>query len=344
MARCSSSRPARRRTDLVHRAVDAIGRDRILGVVLNRAATPRTMGTATTTTTTYGPPEAMPGRHDPSPDAARSRGASTGARRARDGAHRLGGRPWRRTCVSASWTWEISALTNAAAEGAAHRRRLPDLPVLRAICTTCGWLPIGASCSSASCRRSASASFILAALYFWFPALVIGRGVFMIAALLVMALVDRLARRLRVAEPPRRAARAAAARRHQRRRRSRWRARLFERRHELGVEIVGFVDPDPAQVGAPVINPGVIGTIEDIPSIVRARGVDRVVVSLADARGKLPMDKLLEMKLDGVSVRPPGVGVRGVHRQDCGRKPAAELADLLAGLPEEPRARRPASG
>ena len=53
-------------------------------------------------------------------------------------------------------------------------------------------------------------------------------------------------------------------------------------------------------VGAPVINPGVIGTIEDIPSIVRARGVDRVVVSLADARGKLPMDKLLEMKLDGV--------------------------------------------
>jgi sugar transferase (PEP-CTERM system associated) len=34
---------------------------------------------------------------------------------------------------------------------------------------------------------------------------------------------------------------------------------------------------------------------------VRARGVDRVVVSLADARGKLPMEKLLEMKLDGVS-------------------------------------------
>ncbi len=76
---------------------------------------------------------------------------------------------------------------------------------------------------------------------------------------------------------------------------------LFERRHELGVEIVGFVDPDPARVGAPVLNPGVIGTIEDIPAIVRARGVDRVVVSLADARGKLPMDKLLEMKLDGVN-------------------------------------------
>jgi sugar transferase (PEP-CTERM system associated) len=50
-----------------------------------------------------------------------------------------------------------------------------------------------------------------------------------------------------------------------------------------------------------VINPGVIGTIEDIPSIVRARSVDRVVVSLTDARGKLPMEKLLDMKLDGVT-------------------------------------------
>lgn len=75
---------------------------------------------------------------------------------------------------------------------------------------------------------------------------------------------------------------------------------LFERRIELGVDIVGFVDPDRARVGAPVINPGVIGTIEDIPSIVRARHVDRVIVSLADARGRLPMDKLLEMRLEGV--------------------------------------------
>jgi sugar transferase (PEP-CTERM system associated) len=76
---------------------------------------------------------------------------------------------------------------------------------------------------------------------------------------------------------------------------------LHEHRHELGVEIVGFVDADPALVGTPVVNPGVIGLIDDIPAIVRARSVDRVVVSLSDARGKLPMEKLLEMKLDGVT-------------------------------------------
>ena len=146
----------------------------------------------------------------------------------------------------------------------------------------------------------ASASFILAALYFWFPALVMGRGVFLISAFLVITLViawriafewlsRRVAPRERVLLVGTSASAIALAR------------ELFDRRHELGVEIVGFVDPDPALIGTPVLNPGVIGTIEDIPSIVRARGVDRVVVSLADARGKLPMDKLLEMKMEGVA-------------------------------------------
>jgi sugar transferase (PEP-CTERM system associated) len=65
------------------------------------------------------------------------------------------------------------------------------------------------------------------------------------------------------------------------------------------VEIVGFIDPDPARVGAAVINPGVIGTIDDIPRLVSTLHVDRVVVSLADARGRLPMDRLLDIRLQG---------------------------------------------
>jgi sugar transferase (PEP-CTERM system associated) len=143
-------------------------------------------------------------------------------------------------------------------------------------------------------------SFLLAAIYFWFPALIIGRGVFVVSSSLVLAAVagwrlvfEWLTRRVAPRERLLLVGTGAAA--------VGLSKELFRRRQELGVEIVGFVDPDPARVGAPVINPGVIGTIEDIPSIVRARSVDRVVVSLADARGKLPMDKLLEMKLDGVS-------------------------------------------
>lgn len=144
-----------------------------------------------------------------------------------------------------------------------------------------------------------AASFILAVLYFWFPALMIGRGVFLIAAVLVISVVAgwrfafewftrTVAPRERLLIVGTNQAALGLAR------------ELFDRRQNLGVDIVGFVDPDPLRVGAPLINPGIIGTVEDIPSIVKARFVDRVVVSLADARGKLPMDKLLEMKLDGV--------------------------------------------
>jgi len=146
----------------------------------------------------------------------------------------------------------------------------------------------------------AAASFALAGLYYWLPDLVIGRGVSAIAALLLLILIpgwrllfEWMSRNMRPRERLLLVGTSAATVDLAR--------ELFHRRHDLGVEIVGFIDPDPARLGTPVLNPGVIGTIDDIPSIVRAKGVDRVVVSLADARGKLPVDKLLEMKLDGVS-------------------------------------------
>ena len=141
-----------------------------------------------------------------------------------------------------------------------------------------------------------AASFILAAIYLWAPDLGLGRGVFLIAAVLVIGAVigwrvlfqftvkaigahERL---LLVGTNP---AAIALAR------------ELHEHRLDTGIEIVGFVDHDPARVGEPLLNPGIIGTVADIPSIVESRRVDRVVVSLVDARGKLPMDDLLQMRL-----------------------------------------------
>jgi sugar transferase (PEP-CTERM system associated) len=142
-------------------------------------------------------------------------------------------------------------------------------------------------------------SLILAVLYYWFPELVVGRGVFAIAAVFVVTLVfgwrivfEWANRQVGPRERLLLVGTNDSAIRL---------ARELHERKDLGVEIVGFVDADPTRLGAPVFNPGVIGTIEDIPAIVRARAVDHVVVSLSDARGKLPMDKLLEMKLDGVS-------------------------------------------
>ncbi len=144
-------------------------------------------------------------------------------------------------------------------------------------------------------------SLILAVIYFWFPDWVIGRGVFLIAAVLVISLLlvwrmlftwfsKNMAPRERLLLVGTNPASIELAR------------ELFERRHDLGVEIAGFIDPDPSRVGAPVLNPGVIGTVDDIPALVERLRIDRVVVSLTDARGRLPMDRLLDIKLkSGVS-------------------------------------------
>ena len=142
-----------------------------------------------------------------------------------------------------------------------------------------------------------AASLILAGIYYWSPDWIIGRGVFLISALFIIALVvswraafawltNRVAPRERLLLVGTSAGAVELAR------------ELFARRQELGVDIVGFIDPDPARLGAPVLNPGVVGAIDDIPLLVSRLHVDRVVVSLADARGKLPMDKLLDIRLD----------------------------------------------
>jgi sugar transferase (PEP-CTERM system associated) len=139
-------------------------------------------------------------------------------------------------------------------------------------------------------------SLILAVVYYWFPQWIIGRGVFFIAAVLVISLVITwrlaftwLAKHVRPRERLLLVGTNPAAIDLAR--------ELFERRHELGVEIVGFVDPDPNRVGTAVINPGVVGTVDDIPLLVSRFAVDRVVVSLTEARGRLPMDRLLDIRL-----------------------------------------------
>ncbi|MEO7192556.1 MAG: TIGR03013 family XrtA/PEP-CTERM system glycosyltransferase [Vicinamibacterales bacterium] len=197
------------------------------------------------------------------------------------------------------WAWEI----------AVHENGVSKMLIVAGVTQACLYYADLYNLRLVSDRRElfiriiqalGAGALILAGIYFWFPSMVIGRGVFLIAAAFVFVVVAgwrfafewlsrQVSPRERLLLVGTNVAAVALAK------------ELFENRHELGVEIVGFIDPDPARVGSPVLNPGVIGTVEDIPSIVRARGVDRVVVSLVDARGMLPMDKLLEMKLDGVA-------------------------------------------
>lgn len=140
-------------------------------------------------------------------------------------------------------------------------------------------------------------SLILAFVYFWFPDWIIGRGVFLVAAGLVLTLVTtwrlgfswvtkRVAPRERLLIVGTNPAAVELA-------------RELLQRTDLGVDIVGFIDSDPSRVGQPVLNPGVVGSIDDIPALIQKLDVHRVVVSLTEARGKLPMDRLLDLRLRG---------------------------------------------
>jgi sugar transferase (PEP-CTERM system associated) len=138
-------------------------------------------------------------------------------------------------------------------------------------------------------------SLILALLYLWFPHWMIGPGVFLIAAVLVMSLVSswrltfawltaRVAPRERLLIVGTNPAAVELAR------------ELDDRRHELGVEIVGFADSNVDRLGQVVLG-RIVGAVEDIPAMIRDYGADRIVVSLSEARGKLPMDELLDIRL-----------------------------------------------
>jgi len=137
-------------------------------------------------------------------------------------------------------------------------------------------------------------SILLALVYSRFPDLVVARGVFVLtAAIASAALIGwRLAFRWATVQvgPRERlllVGRSATAHNFE---------RELAEHSDNAVEIVGVVEATPGDSGLQSL-----GAFEDLPAIVRAHAVDRVVVNLADARGKLPMDKLLEMKLQGVT-------------------------------------------
>src|SRR4051812_11855292 len=183
---------------------------------------------------------------------------------------------------------------------------LPGALVLAAVCQLClyyGDLYDNPQASSHTellvriLQALGATLIILSLVYIWFPSLTLGTGVIPAAAGLAGAAViaarmtfDWLTRSVGPRERLLVVGTSSTVLSL---------ARELAGRRELGIELVGYVDVQNS--GSDENDPlKFLGTIEDIPPIVRARAVDRVVVSLADARGKLPMDKLLEMKLNGV--------------------------------------------
>ena len=76
-------------------------------------------------------------------------------------------------------------------------------------------------------------------------------------------------------------------------------AREVLNRPDAGYRIIGFVGTDSELLGKSLINPRVIGLTEQLSSIVKKEGIDRIVVAMGERRGQLPTDRLLELSLAG---------------------------------------------
>lgn len=145
-----------------------------------------------------------------------------------------------------------------------------------------------------------AASIVLAALYFMIPALMIGDGIFVSALFMFLAgilgwrlLFNRLTGSLDMEERILVVGTGETARKVVR--------QIIDQR-EFAYRIIGFIDDDKARIGERIVNPGIVGTPADIPALIARHQIDRIIVGLADRRGKLPIDELLSAKLAGIRV------------------------------------------
>lgn len=145
-----------------------------------------------------------------------------------------------------------------------------------------------------------AASFVLAALYYAFPSLMIGDGIF-VSALVVFVvgilgwrlIFTQLTGSLRMQERILVVGTGATARKV---------VRQILAQREFAYRVVGFIDDDATRLGERIVNPGIVGTPADIAALIEKHQIDRIIVGLADRRGKLPVEELLRAKMAGICV------------------------------------------
>src|SRR5215203_3248854 len=145
-----------------------------------------------------------------------------------------------------------------------------------------------------------AASIVLAALYFTIPTLMIGDGIFVSSLFVFLVgilgwrlLFNRLTGSLKMQERILFVGTGETARTV---------ARQILAQRDFAYLVVGFIDEDASRIGERIVNPAIIGTPADIPGMIARQEIDRIVVGLADRRGKLPVEQLLHAKMSGIRV------------------------------------------
>ncbi|MEK7306454.1 MAG: TIGR03013 family XrtA/PEP-CTERM system glycosyltransferase [Nitrospirota bacterium] len=146
----------------------------------------------------------------------------------------------------------------------------------------------------------AASSIILAVLYYLFPSLIIGRGIFLLTIILLPAVLIPWRfiyfRLLRIKPMQENILIIGSGQM------ARIMGELVYTEHKDKYNILGFLDEDPARIGERVINPGIIGTYDGLSKIMEAHPVNRIIVAIQDRRGKLPVADLLRYKFQGVTI------------------------------------------
>jgi sugar transferase (PEP-CTERM system associated) len=141
----------------------------------------------------------------------------------------------------------------------------------------------------------------LALIFYVWPQVMLGRGVFLLSLLLMMTFMagwrwlarwmlghPRFAERVLILGAEQDAVAIA---------------REMLKRREAGYDAVGFVGDDPAQIGKSLINPCVVGVMSDLEAVVGQYRPDRIIIAMQERRGRLPLDLLLKLKVrDGITL------------------------------------------
>ncbi len=146
----------------------------------------------------------------------------------------------------------------------------------------------------------AASSIILAVLYYLFPSLIIGRGIFFLTIILlpVVLIPWRIAYFWLLQIKPMQENILIIGSGQM----ARTMGELVYTEHKDEYNILGFLDEDPGRIGEKVINPGIIGTYDGLGKVMETHSIDRIIVAVQDRRGKLPVSDLLRYKFKGVNI------------------------------------------
>jgi sugar transferase (PEP-CTERM system associated) len=143
-------------------------------------------------------------------------------------------------------------------------------------------------------------SIFLAVLYYFFPFLILGRGIFLISLGFMGAVIvswrmlyNYILKTRKLDQKIMIIGSGSLAKNI---------AKEIIEKQDTGFKVIGFITDNPERIGERLVNPSVIGDQSHILGIATRERVDRIIVALEERRGKFPEGQLLDCKMRGIPI------------------------------------------